>query len=460
MNLPKSRIDAWRGRFRGEILTSGDAAYDQARRVWNAMIERHPSLIVRPVDVQDVRSAVRFAVDEGLPISIRGGGHNIAGLAVCDDGLVIDLSEMREVEVDRHARVVDVQGGAQLGDMDSAAQRQGLIVPGGVVSTTGVAGLTLGGGFGWLSRGMGLAADNLLAAQVVAASGEILTVDQDNHPDLLWALRGGGGNFGVVTRFRFRAHELRGPVLFGPTVYRMQDARAVLRHYGQFCAQAPRECCVWADLCTAGPLPFLPTEYHGTRVLVLMQCYHGTCDEGTRVLAPLRGFGHPIGDGVAPTPFTQAQSRLDETYAHGARNYWGSQSYARLDDELIERMVAVAESLPTDESDLLISQLGGAIDDVAADAAAYPHRGMGFMASVGARWRDPASDDAHIAWARQATASLRKGASGAAYVNFEAETAASAPRVYGASLPLLATIKGRFDPGNVFRVNHNVDPKS
>ncbi|MEZ5650061.1 MAG: FAD-binding oxidoreductase [Burkholderiaceae bacterium] len=443
---------------RGKVLTPGDIGYDEARALWNAMIDRRPAAIVRSRDARDVRSAVAAAVKAGLPIAIRGGGHNIAGLGLCDGGLVVDLSDMRAVTVDRRAGTVSAQGGALLKDLDAAAQREGLVVPGGVVSSTGIAGLTLGGGFGWLSRSLGLTADNLLAAELVDAAGRLLTVDAQSHPDLLWALRGGGGNFGVVTRFTFRAHALAHPVLFGPTVHRLDDAPAVLRHYRDFCAQAPRDCCVWADLCTAPPLPFLAPQHHGTKVVILMQCFRGDPHEGERVLAPLREFGRPLGDAVAPTAVCEAQSRLDDTYAHGARNYWGSQSYRALDDATIDRLVALAHTLPSAESDILLSQLGGAIDDVAADESAYPHRGIAFIVSAGARWRDPSDDARCIDWIRQANARLASGASGNAYVNFEPETQASGRRVYGGSLPRLRRIKQRYDPANAFCVNHNIEP--
>ncbi len=442
----------------GTVLTPADAGYDAARTVWNAMIDRRPAAIVRVRDDRDVCTAVRAAARAGLPVAIRGGGHNIGGLAVCDGGLVVDLSAMRGVSVDAAVRRVEAQGGAQLRDLDAAAQREGLIVPGGVVSSTGVAGLTLGGGFGWLSRSCGLAADNLVSLDLVDGSGHLFTVDAGHHPDLFWALRGGGGNFGVVTRFRFCAHPLASDVLFGPTVHRMGDAASVLREYRDFCADAPRECCVWADLCTAPPLPFLAPEHHGERVLILMQCYRGDLAEGERVLAPLRGIGRPIGDAVAPTPFCEAQARLDDTYAHGARNHWASQSYAALDDDTIDRVVALAGTMPTDESDILICQLGGAIDDVAPGETAYPHRGTAFMVTPGARWRDPDDDARCVGWAREAGRRLAAGASGRAYVNFEPETAASAPRVFGASVDRLRQVKRRHDPGNVFRVNHNVAP--
>lgn len=445
-------------RLRGELVTPEDAAYDEARAVWNAMIDRRPALIARCRDAEDVAAAVGFARDRGLRLAVRGGGHNIAGSGVCDDGLVIDLSPMSAIEVDPRARVARVEGGALLGDLDCATQAFGLAVPAGVVSTTGVAGLTLGGGFGWLARKHGLAADNLLSVELVTAAGERLRASSEENPELFWGLRGGGGNFGVATAFEFRLHPLGPEVFFGPTFYRLEEAAEVLAHYRDFAHAAPPEVCVWADLLTAPALPFIPEAYHGSKVLSLMQFHAGDPEDGAAALAPLRGFGTPIADAAGPLPYTTAQSLLDETYAKGLRNYWTPQNFTELSDAAIDALVTLAAQLPTPQSDILISQVGGAINEVAPEASAYPHRNTAFVVTPGARWTDPAGDGPALAWIHACREALAPLASGGAYVNFIAESQGREQEAYGGNYARLAALKARYDPENLFRFNQNLRP--
>ncbi len=446
-------------KLHGPLLQPGEPGYDDARAVWNAMIDRRPALIVQPQHVADVCAAVNFAREHDQAVAVRAGAHNVAGSGVCDGGVMVDLAAMRGVDVDADAGIARVQGGAQLTDLDGASAAHGLATPGGVVSSTGVGGLALGGGFGWLARKHGLAADNLLSLDLVTADGELVHASGDENPDLFWALRGGGGNFGVVTRFTFQLHPLGHDVLFGPTVYRLEDAPAVLRRYREFCAQAPRECCVWADLLNAPPLPYLPERVHGTPVLSLMQCYSGTdWKEGRRILAGLHNAADPIGDGVAPRPYLEAQQFLDQAYEHGARNYWSTQSYVELPEQAIDTLTGLAAALPAAESDILISQLGGAIDDMAPEATAYPHRGIRFTVTVGARWRESADDARCVAWARDGGAALAAGASGGRYVNFVGEASGSERSAYGLNFERLQDVKRQVDPSNLFRVNQNVVP--
>ncbi len=456
--LDKAKIEDFGAGFRGPLVRAGDESYDTARAVWNAMIDRRPALIASCTGAADVVAAVNFARTKDLLVAVRGGGHNIAGTSVCDDGLLIDLSLMKAVHVDPKARTAHVQAGAHLADVDHETQAFGLAVPGGVVSTTGVAGLTLGGGFGWLSRLHGLVADNLLSVDVVTAEGVLVTPSADDHADLFWGVRGGGGNFGVVTSFTFRLHPVGPQVLFGPTVYRLADAPDVLRHYRAFAAEAPRACCVWADLLTAPPLPFIPAQYHGTKILTLMQCYACDLEEGERVLAPLRTYGEPIADAVGPMPFVAAQQLLDGACAAGARNYWTSQNLTALSDGAIDATVALAETLPTPQSDILISQLGGAINDVAPDATAYPHRDVAFVISPGARWFDSAQDDACMAWIGDCQRGLVGHGTGGAYVNFIAEKSGREQAAYGPNYDKLVALKNKYDPTNLFRLNQNVRP--
>lgn len=451
-------IESLRAQLRGALILPGDDAYDTARAVWNAMIDRRPRAIVACSGVADVMAAMRFAAAHDLTVSVRGGGHNIAGTAVCDDGVMLDLSRMRAVLVDPARRVAMVEGGATLADLDHATQAFGLATPGGVVSSTGVGGLTLGGGFGWLSRLHGLAADNLVSVSLVTADGGYLRASADENPDLFWALRGGGGNFGVAVAFAYRLHPVGPEVLFGPTLWRLEDAADVLRHYREFAMSAPRECCVWADLLTAPALPFLAERFHGTKVLSLLQSYVGDKAEGERVLAPLRHFGAPIGDAVMPRPYTQAQSILDAVYDKGARNYWSAQNFADLDDPVPEKLVDLAAGLPTVESDILICQLGGAINDVAADATAYPHRDTAFAITPGARWRDPGEDAANMAYVREVADKLAPHALDGAYVNFVGDAEGRERSAYGRNYARLSALKAEFDPANRLRWNQNIRP--
>jgi FAD/FMN-containing dehydrogenase len=458
--LSEDAVRTFAEHLRGELLRPGDGGYEEARLIWNGMIDRRPVLIARCSGTADVMDAVTFAREHELLLAVRGGGHNIAGNAVCDGGLVIDLSEMRAVHVDPAARTARVQGGATGGDLDRETQAFGLATPGGIISTTGVAGLTLGGGFGWLSRPYGLAADNLLSADVVLADGSFVTASPREHVDLFWALRGGGGNFGVVTSFEFRLHEVGPEVLFGPTVYRLEDAPAVLQHVRAFVREAPRACSVYLDLLTAPPFPFLPVEAHGTKVLSVIQFYAGNVEEGEAVLRPLREYGDPLADAVAPMPYTTAQSISDDLYAKGARNYWKSHNLTALSNGFVDALVACAEELPTPQSDILIHHLGGVINEVAPEATAYPHRDTAFVVTPGGRWKDPADDERCIAWTRDCYDALAEHASGGTYMNFLSEREGGEQNAYGSNYERLARIKARYDPDNRFRMNQNVHPMS
>lgn len=456
--LEPAALETFAGRLRGRLIDRHAPDYEEARVLWNAMIERRPALIARCAGVADVIEAVRFAGDQGLALAVRGGGHNIAGSALCEDGLVIDLSAMRAVRVDPAVRRAWVQGGALLGDLDHETQAFGLAAPGGVISHTGVAGLTLGGGFGWLSRQHGLAADNLVSVDLVTAEGALLRVSAEEHPDLLWALRGGSGNFGVAVSFEFRLHPVGPEVLFGPTLYPLDQAAGVLRNYAEVAPELPRAACAWATLITAPPLPVLPQGYHGTKMLSVMQCYAGELSEGEAALAPLRDFGEPAGDGVMVRRFTEAQALLDPIYAHGWRNYWTSANFRALSGRAIDRFVDLAEGMPTAQSDVTISHVGGAINDVAPEATAYPHRDANFVLSPGARWMEPSDDAACLGWIDVCREVLAEESSGGAYVNFIAEQRGREEEAYGANYRRLAEVKRRYDPDNLFRNNQNVAP--
>lgn len=444
--------------LRGDLIQSGDEGYDEARTIWNAMIDRRPTVIARCAGAADVITAVDFAREHDLRVAVHGGGHNIAGNAVCDGGLMIDLSPMDHVRVDPEAQTARVGPGATWADVDHETQAFGLAVPSGVVSTTGVAGLTLGGGFGRLSRKYGLTADNLRSADVVTAAGEFVTASETENEDLFWGLRGGGGNFGIVTSFEFQLHEVGPEVLFGPIVYAYEDAPDVLRNYREFAREAPPECCVWVDSLAAPPLPILPEDVHGTTVLFVAPFYAGDLDTGREVLGPLREYGDPIADAVAPTEYTASQRALDDLYGEGMRNYWKSHNFVELPAAALDTIVEYARTFPTDGSDILISHVGGAINDVAQDATAYPHRDAEFIVTPGARWEDPARDEECIAWVRECYDALAEHATGGTYVNFISEREGHETDAYGMNYERMVALKNKYDPENLFQLNQNVTP--
>jgi FAD/FMN-containing dehydrogenase len=457
--VPGSAIDLFRQSLAGAVLLPGGPGYDDARAVWNAMINRRPGLIARCASAADVAQAIRFARERDLVVAVRGGGHNIAGSAVCDGGLVIDLSSMRSVRIDAAARTARVGGGATLGDFDREAQAHGLATPLGINSTTGVAGLTLGGGFGWLSRGLGLTIDNLLSAEVVTAGGDVIRASAGEHPDLFWAVRGGGGNFGVVTSFEFRLHPVGPEVLAGLVIHPLAAARDVLRFYRDFVPTTPESLACWFVLRKAPPLPFLSPDWHGREILALAMCWSGDPAEGARVLAPLRGFGRPLADVVAPQPFTGWQTVLDPLLAPGMRNYWKSHDFRELSDGLIDVLLQHAGVLPDPQSEIAFAQLGGAVSRVPADATAYTHRDAQYVLNVHGRWADSAKDGQCIGWARDLFRAAGPFATGGVYVNFLTQEEGDRVRAaYGSNYDRLVRLKSRYDPTNLFRGNQNIRP--
>jgi FAD/FMN-containing dehydrogenase len=446
----------------GRLVAPGSQEYDEARTIWNAMIDRRPALIVRCLNADDVAKAVRLAAQHQLVLAVRGGGHNIAGNAVCDGGLMIDLSQMKAVKVDANRKTARVEGGATLGDFDKAAQAFGLATPLGINSTTGVAGLTLGGGFGWLSRSLGLTIDNLISAEVVTAAGEKVTASESQHPDLFWAIRGGGGNFGVVTSFEFKLHKIGPEVLSGLIVHPIAAARDVLRFYRQFIASAPEEMVCWFVMRKAPPLPFLPPEWHGKEILVLAMCYSGAIADGERIAKPLRSFGKPLADVVAPHPYAVWETILDPLLTPGARNYWKSHDFRELTDGLIDVLIAAANKIPDPQTEIAFAQIGGAVTRVPNQATAYGHRDAQFVMNVHGRWSDVAKDKACIGWARGLFEAAAPFSTGAVYVNFmtqdEQETRVRA--AYGANYDRLALLKKKYDPSNLFRMNQNIKPSA
>ena len=446
-------------KVQGEILTADSPGFDKVRVVWNAMIDRKPALIARCKSTDDVVACVKFAKQHDLLVAVRGGGHNIAGNAVCEGGLLIDLSLMRAVKVDAAKQTAHVEGGALLGDFDQAAQAHGLATPLGINSTTGVAGLTLGGGFGWLSRKHGLTLDNLLSATVVTAAGEKLTASAKENSDLFWALRGGSGNFGVVTSFEFKLHKIGTEVLSGLIVHPLADAKKVLQYYRDFVAKAPDELAVWFVLRKAPPLPFLPEKWHGKEILALAACYFGDLKTGEKLLQPLRAFGQPIADVIGPTPYIGWQQVLDPLLTPGMRNYWKSHEFLQIPDAMIDVIMDFASRLPDPQTELAFAQLGGAIQRVPNDATAYSHREPNFLINVHTRWDAAANDGKCIAWARDLIKALTPFSTGAVYVNFlTSDEEDRVKMAYGANLAKLVAVKKKYDPTNLFRMNANIRP--
>ena len=452
-------IDKLQSRVRGRVLKPSEAEYDTARRIWNAMIDRRPAAILRCREAGDVPPALAWCRSHGVDFSVRGGGHNIAGSAVCDGGLMIDLSAMRAVRVHPDRRLVSVEPGATLGDLDRATQVHGLAVPVGINSTTGVAGLTLGGGFGWLTRKYGLTIDSLVAADVVTADGNTLQASASENQDLFWAIRGGGGNFGIVTRFEFTAYPVGPEVLAGLIVYPMDQAREVLRQYRRFAATAPEELNVWVVLRKAPPLPFLPESVHGREVLVLAAFYAGDADKGRDMMSPLRHFGAPHGEHIDVQPFAQWQQAFDPLLAPGARNYWKSLNFTELADGLFDAVLSAAGRLPTHQCEIFIGLIAGAPNRVVPEATAYFHRDARFVMNVHGRWDSATEDGSGIAWARDFFSAAQPFASAGGYVNFmTGDEEGRVPAAYGDNYDRLKTIKKKYDPENLFRHNQNIAP--
>jgi FAD/FMN-containing dehydrogenase len=458
-NVQGKKIEELKSGFRGEVLLPGDGAYEEARKIWNAMIDKRPAIIARCTSTADVVRAVNFARDNALLLAIRGGGHNIAGNALCDDGIVIDLSQMKAATVDVGKRRVIVEGGATLADLDAATQAHGLATPVGINSTTGIAGLTLGGGFGWLSRKYGMTIDNLESAEVVTATGEIVRASATENPDLFWALRGGGGNFGVVTRFEFRLHPVGPNVLTGLIVYPFSTAKSVLQQYRDFMAKAPDDLSVWTVLRQAPPLPFLPTQVHGKEVVILALIYAGDPKQGETLIQPLRKFGTPVGEFVGVQPYVNWQKAFDPLLTTGARNYWKSHNFSTLKDGLFDAVIEYVGKLPSPQCEIFFGAIGGATTKPAPDSTAYAHRDAKFVMNVHGRWDSAAEDKLGIGWARDYFKASAPFASGGVYVNFL--TADEDDRIgaaYGPSYTRLAQVKRKYDPKNLFCVNQNIKP--
>jgi FAD/FMN-containing dehydrogenase len=457
--IEDTTLDAFDDQLHGDVLRRGMEGYDEARSVWNAMIDKYPAAIARCTGAADVIAAVKFARDLDLQLAVHGGGHNVAGKAVCDDGLMIDLSPMNHVRVDPDAKVARAGGGATWGDFDHETQSFGLATTGGIVSTTGVAGVTLGGGLGWLARKYGLTHDNLRSMDVVTAEGELVTASEAENSELFWGMRGGLGNFGIATSLEFDLHEVGPEVLAGRIIHPYEAAPEFLRLYRDFMRGAPDELQAYAAFVQGNPAMGMPEQLHGKTLVSVVVLYSGDVDEGREVIQPLRDFGEPIADMVGPTPYVEHQQSSDELYQEGHRNYWKSHFFDELTDEAIDTIVEHADPLPTPFTTVFFEWMGGAIARADSDATAFPHRDATVSFTVAPKWTDPSDDEGMIEWAREFFEATASYTSDDVYVNYLSEDEQNrAKAAYGDHYERLRALKNEWDPKNLFSVNQNITP--
>ncbi len=460
-SLDEPTVQRFASSLHGKLITAADPEYDAARTVWNGMIDRRPALIARCTGTEDVVRAVNFARTHGLLVAVRGGGHNVAGSAVCDGGLVIDLSPMKELHVDPESRTVRAQAGLTWGEVDRATQAYGLATPGGLVSETGIAGLTLGGGTGWLRNKHGLSCDNLISVELVTADGQTRTVSANEHPDLFWVVQGGGGNFGVVTWFEYRLHPVGPEVALGFVLYPIAKAWEALRFFDRYVAVAPDEVSPIAVIGTAPHTDAFPAAIQGERFVLFGGCYVGPVDEGLRILQPLREWSTPLIDFSDVMQYVDVQTLWDADYPAGKRYYWKSIYVNYLSDAVIDSLLSAAADCPSPHSNIDIWPMGGAVGRIAANASAFGRRDLPYMIGIEANWEAPGEDAPNIAWTRALWADLHRFSSGGVYLNFPGlgeEGDALVRAGYGENYARLAALKRTYDPTNLFRMNQNIRP--
>jgi FAD/FMN-containing dehydrogenase len=451
MTIDPRAIQELTGQHRGEILTAEHAGYEQGRRVWNAMIDKHPALIARPRGIADVVTAIRFARERSLPIAIRGGSHSIAGRGTCDDGLVIDFADMKGMRIDPAARTIRAEAGVRWAEFDRETQAFGLATTGGTIGDTGIAGLTLGGGFGWLGGVHGMTVDNLIGADVVLATGDVVHASETENPDLFWAIRGGGGNFGVVTSFEYRLHPVGPMIVGGLIVYPFQMVREVMRFYAETLRHAPDELTLACALLTTPD---------GHKACAIAGAYFGSIEAGQDAIAGIKAFGSPVVDVLGPIPYVRQQSLLDNAMPPNLLNYWKADFIRDLSDELIDTLADAYSRVPSPQSSVLLFPIHGAATRIAPDATAYPHR-AGIHTGIYSLWTDPSRVRENVAWVRETWDAVQPFVPGGVYVNELGEDDGDdrVQQAYGVNYPRLSEIKGQYDPDNVFRLNANITPR-
>jgi hypothetical protein len=460
VELGQDKLDGLKTRLMGKVLMPDDAGYEDSRTVWNGMIDRRPALVVRCLGADDVIACVRFAREHNLLLCIKGGGHNIAGLATQDGAMMLDLSTMRGVSVDKRRRIAHAQGGCILGDVDRETQIHGLAAVLGFVSLTGAAGLTLGGGFGYLTRRWGYTTDNVVGMDVVTADGSLVRATSDENPDLFWALRGGGGNFGVVTGIDYMLYPVGPEVVGGIVAWPASEAPKVLEFYRTLAEKAPRELTLVALMRPAPPAPWIPKEMHLKPIVAILACHSGDPDQGMRMVASIRTFGRPIADMLVRRPFTQLQALLDATQPKGRRYYWKSEYLPRIEPRLCDRFIAHAARIRSPHSAVILFQLEGALNDFAADHSAVGNRDARYVLNIAGSWERAEDDGANIDWARDTWKDLKQFSTGGNYVNFQTEDEGPEriQAALGSAFQRLAAVKAAWDRDNFFRANRNIRP--
>jgi FAD/FMN-containing dehydrogenase len=451
-------MDSLQEEVRGEVLVDGDVGYEEARLVYNGMIDKRPAVVIGAVDDADVIAGVRYAAENGFDLSIRGGGHSVPGFGTNDDGVVIDLGRMKGIRVEPETRTARTQGGTTWGDLDHATHAFGLAAPGGIVSTTGVAGLTMGGGIGYLSRGHGLSIDNLISADVVTADGRLVHANEEENSDLFWAIRGGGGNFGVLTNLEYRLHPVE-MIYGGPMFFEVEAARDVLSLYREFIADAPEQFGGFFGWQMAPPLPFIPGDRHGDTFCMIVSCWTGPMDEAEGVLKPFRDVAPVVAEHVGPAPFPAMNSAFDALLPAGLQHYWKANYAVEITDEAIDVHLEYGPLVPTMQSTVHLYPINGACHRVESDATAFGHRDASFAPVIAGMWEKPEDNEANTAWVRDYAAALAPHSEDGGYINFmAADDQGRAAANYGANYDRLVEVKTKYDPGNLFHMNQNIVP--
>ena len=462
--INETSIEQFKGSLKGQLINSKDADYEEARKVWNGMIDKHPLMIIRCANEDDVVKAINFARNNKLETAVRGGGHNVVGFSTCDDGIVIDLSPMKKIEIDKNSQTVKAQAGLTWGEFDKATQEQGLATTGGLVSTTGVAGFTLGGGFGWLVRKLGMTIDNLLSVEMILANGNRITASSTENPDLFWGVRGGGGNFGIVTSFTFKLHHVGPNVYGGALFYPVSKAKELLQFYNKWTQSLPDELSTMTAFLTAPPEPFIPKELVGTQMIAVALCCIGEKDEGDKLLKPLRDFMQPSVDVAGPIPYVALQGMFDATAPKGIHSYWRTHYFTELSDNTINTLIDQVSNLKnlSPFSAVHIHHWEGAINRVKSEDAAFSHRDARFVMNIVGNWMTEDDPDKHIGWVRNSSDAVKQFSTGKLYLNFIADTGEDkVMAAYGKDkYEKLVQLKNKYDPENLFHLNQNIKPSA